>query len=285
MVKVGTLANGEAAAVILTCMATNQGWYTNESFASLVEPDPNPANNSSAATLQVGAPVFLTISDASAREGVAGASHIMFNALLSATSNLPVYVRYQTLDGTAVAGVDYNTNYGLLTIPAGTVSRVLTLVSTIRGNTLVQSNRFFYLNVISATNATLVRSQAVGTIVDDDFQTITATNIALIEGNSGITNAVFNISLAPPSAGPVTIDYQTINGTADAGSDYGARAGTLRFDPGVTNVTLAVPCTAIPCRRWMRRSSCSCRSPPAASWASTRSGPRFSTTTPFRPWR
>ena len=241
VVQVGMLANGETATVSLTCTATNQGWYTNQSFASLVEPDPNPANNSSASTLQVGPPVFLTINDPSAREGVGGASHITFNALLSATSNLPVYVRYQTLDGTAVAGVDYNTNYGLFTMPAGTVSRALTLISTIRGNTLVQSNRFFYLNLLSATNATLSRTQAVATIVDDDFRTITGTNITLLEGNSGITNALFNISLAPPSTGPVTVDYQTIAGMANPGSDYGARAGTLRFEPGVTNVTLSVP--------------------------------------------
>jgi chitinase len=165
----------------------------------------------------------------------------MFNASLSATSNLPVYVRYQTLDGTAVAGVDYNTNYGLFTIPAGTVSRQLPLISAIRGNTLVQSNRFFYLNLFSATNATLSRTQVVATIVDDDFLTITATNIALFEGNSGITNAVFNITLTPPSTSPVTVDYQTLDGTASAGSDYGARAGTLRFDPGITNIALSVP--------------------------------------------
>jgi hypothetical protein len=117
----------------------------------------------------------------------------------------------------------------------------LTLFSIIRGNTLVQSNRFFLLNLSSATNATLARTQAVATIIDDDFRTISVSNVALLEGNVGITNAVFNFSLTPPSATAVTFDYQTFDGSATAGSDYAAHAGTILFAPGVSNLSLSIP--------------------------------------------
>ncbi len=53
--------------------------------------------------------------------------------------------------------------------------------------------------------------------------------------------AEFTVSLSSPSAVPVTVDYSTANGTALAGSDYTAAAGTLTFFPGETSKTLVVP--------------------------------------------
>jgi hypothetical protein len=41
----------------------------------------------------------------------------------------------------------------------------------------------------------------------------------------------------------VTVNYQTANGTAVAGSDYTAAFGTLTFSPGQTSRTIAVTVT------------------------------------------
>lgn len=239
--RLGTLANGETATITVTCRLANPGQFFSQAFVSFDQPDPTPADNSATATLQSGPPLFLAIGDAAVREGNSGASSITFNLSLSATSSMPVYFRYQTFNGTAVAGVDYNTNSGLFTFPAGILSRTLSLSSTIRGNTLVQSNRLFYLNLSSVTNATLLRTQVVATIMEDDFRTLTVTNIALLEGNTVLTNANLSLNLAPPSTSPVMVEYQSVDGTATAGSDYRARAGTLRFEPGVTNLSVSVP--------------------------------------------
>lgn len=57
-------------------------------------------------------------------------------------------------------------------------------------------------------------------------------NVELTEGNAGTTPFVFTVSLSAPSAGPVTVDFSTRNGTAQAGSDYIAASGTLTFAPG-----------------------------------------------------
>jgi hypothetical protein len=67
-------------------------------------------------------------------------------------------------------------------------------------------------------------------------------DVSVVEGNSGTTNATFNVTLSPPSTGTVTVAWATADGTATAGSDYTAGSGTLTFPPGTTTapVTVAV---------------------------------------------
>ena len=55
------------------------------------------------------------------------------------------------------------------------------------------------------------------------------------------SQAVFTVSLSGPSAGTVTVDFDTTGGTATAGSDYIAGTGTLTFEPGVTSRTIVIP--------------------------------------------
>ena len=56
------------------------------------------------------------------------------------------------------------------------------------------------------------------------------------------TNRLMQIPVARSgSAGTVTVDYFTENGTAQAGLNYGATNGTLTFPPGSTNQTISVP--------------------------------------------
>jgi hypothetical protein len=72
------------------------------------------------------------------------------------------------------------------------------------------------------------------------------------EGNSGMTNAVFNVTLASPSSRDVTVDYSTADldpseeywyggTTATAGVDYTAALGTLTIPAGQTSATISVP--------------------------------------------
>ncbi|MBD2028280.1 Calx-beta domain-containing protein [Leptolyngbya sp. FACHB-711] len=54
--------------------------------------------------------------------------------------------------------------------------------------------------------------------------------------------ATFTVTLSQPTSKAITVDYQTVNGTATAGSDYGSTAGKLTFAPGETakNVDVAI---------------------------------------------
>ena len=51
----------------------------------------------------------------------------------------------------------------------------------------------------------------------------------------------FAVVLEPTSTQSVTVQYATTNGTARAGEDYTATAGTLTFDPGDVAKTVSVP--------------------------------------------
>ena len=54
-------------------------------------------------------------------------------------------------------------------------------------------------------------------------------------------SADFAVTLNGRADGPVTVDYATADGTAQAGADYTATSGTLTFTPGRTALTVAVP--------------------------------------------
>src|SRR4029077_1816251 len=58
--------------------------------------------------------------------------------------------------------------------------------------------------------------------------------------NSGITNAVFVVSLSAPSGKRITVTYSTANGTAVGGSDFVPSGGTLTFLPGTTSQNIRV---------------------------------------------
>ena len=53
--------------------------------------------------------------------------------------------------------------------------------------------------------------------------------------------AVFRVRLSLRSKEPVTVDFETEAGTAQAGSDFAPRSGTLRFAPGETLKMIRVP--------------------------------------------
>src|SRR4029079_7626821 len=58
---------------------------------------------------------------------------------------------------------------------------------------------------------------------------------SVLEGASGLTDAVFEVRLSVPCSFPVSVDFETADrtATADAG-DYLPASGTLTFAPGET---------------------------------------------------
>ena len=66
---------------------------------------------------------------------------------------------------------------------------------------------------------------------------------ARVDENGGAPLA-FAVTLSRAAAGQVTVDYQTVNGTASAGTDYTAANGTLTFAAGDTEETVEVVAVA-----------------------------------------
>jgi len=184
----------------------------------------------------------ISINDVSVTEGNSGTSNATFTILLSAASAKQITVVYSSANGSAIAPTDYTAvSATTLTFAPGVISRTVTV--QVNGDTLVEQDETFVVNLTTPVNATILDSQGTGTIVNDDavLPAITINDITVIEGNSGTTNATFTVTLTAPSTQTVSVVYSTQNGTATAQADYALTANqTLTFLPGETSKPLTI---------------------------------------------
>ncbi|AVS92808.1 Ig domain-containing protein,Calx-beta domain-containing protein [Paracidovorax avenae] len=108
----------------------------------------------------------LTVGDVSVTEGNNLTTTATFTVSLSAASGRTVTVNYATADGSANAGSDYVAASGTLTFPPGTTTQNVAV--TINGDTTVEPDETFTLNLSGASNASIARATATGTILNDD---------------------------------------------------------------------------------------------------------------------
>jgi predicted extracellular nuclease len=194
-------------------------------------------------------PGSFSVGDASVAEGNAGTTPISFTVTRDAGSNVAASVHYDVLlpgGATGASAGDFAPGSlfsGDLAFAANETSKTITL--QVAGDTVVEGDETFTVNLSAATNgAGIADAQGLGTIVNEDvapIPTVSVGDVAIAEGQSGVAYAVFTISLNIPAPSPVTIDYATANGSAAAGSDYLALAGTVSFAAGESTKTVSVP--------------------------------------------
>jgi uncharacterized repeat protein (TIGR01451 family) len=177
----------------------------------------------------------ISITDVSNFEGDSGTTAFSFDVTLSTPSGQTVTVNYATADNSATAPSDYQSTSGTLTFNPSVTTQTVTV--QVNGDTTFEPDETFFVNLSGATNATILDSQGQGAINNDEAAPVTPTffitNVSVTEGNSGTTNAVFDVSLTPASGVVVQVDYMTVNGSATvAGNDYQPTSGTLTFNPG-----------------------------------------------------
>ena len=183
----------------------------------------------------------LSINNVTVGEGNSGTTTAVFTVTLSPARTTTVTVNYATANGTATAGSDYVAQAGILTFTAGQTSKTVAIL--VNGDTSVEPNETFLVNLSVPVGATIADGQGQGTITNDDaggLPAISINNVTVTEGNSGTTNAVLTVTLSQTSTSTVTVNYATANGTATAGSDYVAQSGTLTFTAGQTSKTVTV---------------------------------------------
>ncbi len=165
----------------------------------------------------------------------------MVTLSLSATKATAVTVNFATASGSATAGSDYTTASGTATFAANTTSTTISIPVT--GDTVVEPNESFVVNLSSPVGATIADSQATVTILNDDQPSISIADLSLNEGNVGTTNAVVTLSLSATKATAVTVNFATASGSATAGSDYTTASGTATFAANTTSTTISIPVT------------------------------------------
>ena len=184
--------------------------------------------------------VTLTSSASSVSED---GSAITLTATLSNATTADVTVTLST-GGTATEGTDY-ANLSDITVSAGdttgTTSLTPTNDSTFEGDETITVD----IDTVSGGSATENGTQQVSITFQEDDPGPTLTISDVTTSDESAANAQVTVTLCPEASGlSATVDYETSDGTATAGSDYTSTSGTLTFTAGQTSKTINVPILA-----------------------------------------
>ncbi len=209
----------------------------------------------------------LTVGDVSVTEGNNLTTTATFTVSLGAASGRTITVNYATADGTANAGSDYVASSGTLTFPPGTTTRNVAV--TINGDTTVEPDETFTLNLSGASNASIARATATGTILNDDavvtispasLPAATAgTNYSQALGANGgtapytfaVTAGVLPVGLGLSSAGvlsgtPTASGSFSFTVTATDSRNVNPATGNRAYTLAVAVPVLTLPATTLP---------------------------------------
>jgi uncharacterized repeat protein (TIGR01451 family) len=237
--QLGQLAPATNALITLIITAGQGSSLSNRTSVYRTEADPYLTNNTATTVTPVVPLPSVTVNDASVREGNSGTTNLNFNLLLWPPPVQTATVYFSTANGTATAPGDYIATNGQATFGPGQTNVTVPIV--VYGNNIYSGNKTFYLNLTGSSLATIARSQALGTITNDDpMPALSISDVSLLEGNLGTTNMVFNVTLSTPSALTTTFYVSTIAGTATSGSDFLATNGYVTMPPLATNANIVV---------------------------------------------
>lgn len=108
----------------------------------------------------------ISINDVSVTEGNSGTKAATFTLTLSGPSVEPIAVRAISTPGTATASSDYNSINVVVIFQPGTVTQTFDV--GIIGDTNLESNETFVVNLSDNFGTTIADGEGVGTILDDD---------------------------------------------------------------------------------------------------------------------
>jgi probable HAF family extracellular repeat protein len=234
-----TFAPGETSKTITVFVNGDRLGEANENFFVNLS---SPMNATIADGWAVGTIVDdeprISISDVTMKEGNTGAASATFKVTLSRAYDEDLIIPYSTANGSATAGSDYTAASGSVIIAAGQTSNTFTVL--VSGDRLPEANEAFFVNLSNTTNAVIVDGQGVATILDDEPR-ISISDVTKREGRKNTTSFVFTVTLSAAYDQPVTMSFQTVNGTATTSdNDYVAKTGTLTFAPGETTKTITI---------------------------------------------
>ena len=194
----------------------------------------------------------LSINDVSVAEGNSGTFNAVFTVTLSAPSSSVVTVNFATANGTAIQPGDYQSTSGLLTFNPGELSKTISV--PVVGNVTNEPNETFFVNLSTATNATISDNQGIGNILNDDTPTFnfSLANYSVSESGGSV---LITVNRTGDPAPAVNVDYVSTDnsnpadfvlcssspaGTASSRCDFNTALGTLQFAASETSKTFNV---------------------------------------------
>jgi hypothetical protein len=126
---------------------------------------------------------IISISDATVPEGIQAQFTVTLDRAVAAGDSLSI--DYKTMPGSATPGSDYTAANSTLTINAGSDSGIIPIDTT--HDTVIESDEDFTVELSNVggagDNAMLTATQATGTILNNDYEVVSISNPAVIEGN------------------------------------------------------------------------------------------------------
>ena len=249
-------AIGAALTKQVTVVITNDERHENDETFTVELSDPSGAGarigtRSATATISDNDVPVMSIANATANENDGS---ITFEVALRPASDLPITATYATGNGTgtggAAAGTDFTAPTGgsnTVTFSPGMTTAQISIA--LINDTANESTETFTVTLSDpSSSAILGDATATGTIEDDDvsFTFTIAGGDTVVEGGS----ATFTVTLTPlpATATPgeeLTVDWETEEGSAVAGSDYTLGTGTLTFAMGASGNALTRQLTVV----------------------------------------
>lgn len=183
----------------------------------------------------------LSINDIIITEGNSSTKNAIFTVTRTGTATHLITVNYTTANGTASAGSDYTETNGTLTLAINEAAKTITV--PILGDTTVEQDKTFFVNLSNPTNATITDIQGRGTITNDDITpsilSFSSPQFSVREDSTSIAAVTV---IRTGGDGSVSAKINLSNGTATEPSDYDDNASiTVSFASGENSKTVTIP--------------------------------------------
>ena len=157
-------------------------------------------------------PPSVSIGDVSKAEGNTGTTTFSFAVSLSAASGKTITVDYATADGTATAPSDYTGTSSTVTFSPGNTSKSVDV--NVNGDTTVEPDETFSVNLSNPTNVTINDGQGQGTIQNDD--SVAGADLSLTNTDSPdpvTADSTVTYTVTVTNGGPVATTNTTVTDT------------------------------------------------------------------------
>lgn len=173
-----------------------------------------------------------------------GSGQVILTAALSDVTQQTVTVNYITVNGSATTPADYEASSGTITFAPGETSQDLPPINITNDGVweLTQSFEVILSNPPNS-NADLGTDVATVVINDDDPRPIVSFEPASYKGMENEGSVILTVTLGGESEVPISVSYETVDGSATAPSDYEASVGEIVFGPGDVSKPLAINLT------------------------------------------
>ena len=180
------------------------------------------------------------VNDAAESSLPTGGKFRVTQTVLSATDTVLTY----SIGGSAIAGNDYRTLSGVVTIPAGQTTTDIDV--TVFDDLVIEGTETVVLTLtgLSSGNPQIALGTIIGSIniTDDDTATVTIAKIADGAETNTPVNAGFRVTQSLVSSTDTVINY-SLGGTATSGSDFTALSGSVTILAGQTTADINVAVT------------------------------------------